>query len=159
MNPATKRAYIALLHAHTRLTGIIEETMTESGVIPLNEYDVLVTLEYADGGTMRMSDLASQVIYSRSGLSRLVSRLERRGLVARDNCNADGRVIWCTITDEGRKTRAEAWPVLRAAMVKHFGDACTPAEAEILERVFRRVLGLCNASSIVLEAESESAGV
>lgn len=133
--------------------------MTESGVIPLNEYDVLVTLEYADGGTMRMSDLASQVVYSRSGLSRLVSRLERRGLVARDNCNADGRVIWCNITDEGRKARAEAWPVLRAAMVKYFGDACTPAEAEVLERVFRRVLGLCNSSSMMLEAESESAGV
>jgi DNA-binding MarR family transcriptional regulator len=69
---------------------------------------VLLFLNDSDEGRMRMSELADRALLSRSGLTRLVDRLERQGLLKRERCASDARGLFAEITDEGRALFAEA---------------------------------------------------
>jgi DNA-binding MarR family transcriptional regulator len=69
LTQARKNAFMLFLGAHSCLTDAMETELREADLVPLAVYDVLVTLEMSDGGTMRMSELASHVLYSRSGLT------------------------------------------------------------------------------------------
>ena len=100
---------------------------------------MLVTLEKAPHGRLRMNELAESVVLSRSGLTRLVDRLEREGLLQRENCPRDKRGCFATITEKGLAARRAAWPIQSRAMAELFVARVTPEEAEVLERVLGRV--------------------
>ncbi len=96
-------AWRGLLRAHSSLTKALDaELMREHG-LPLSSYEVLLFLAEAPGGQMRMSELADGVLISRSGLTRLVDRMERDGLLRRERCEDDARGWFAAITDEGRE--------------------------------------------------------
>ena len=96
-------AWRGLLRAHSSLTKALDaELMREHG-LPLSSYEVLLFLADAPGGQMRMSELADGVLISRSGLTRLVDRIERDGLLRRERCEEDARGWFAAITDEGRE--------------------------------------------------------
>jgi DNA-binding MarR family transcriptional regulator len=86
-----------------------------------------------------MSDLASSVLLSQSGVSRLVDRLERVGHVVRQPCSEDRRVLYAQLTDAGRTRLAEARPThlagVRARFLAHFDDAELDDLAEAWERL------------------------
>ncbi|MFW6203416.1 MAG: MarR family winged helix-turn-helix transcriptional regulator [Actinomycetota bacterium] len=65
------------------------------------EYEVLLRLSRTPGGRLRMSDLSAQTSLSTSGITRVVDRLERDGLVVRESCEHDRRGTWARITDAG----------------------------------------------------------
>lgn len=106
------RAWQALLHAHHDLTRRLDAELREEHGISLGDYDVLLRLGRAPGRRLRMSDLAERVLLSPSGLTRVVDRLERDGLVGRDRFDADARVMLARLTDRGRQ-------VLRGAAGTH----------------------------------------
>jgi DNA-binding MarR family transcriptional regulator len=116
------RAWQALLHAHHDLTRRLDaELREEHGIslgdydvllISLGDYDVLLRLARAPGRRLRMTELAQRVLLSPSGLTRVVDRLERDGLVERDRFDGDARVMLAGLTDRGRH-------VLRAAAGTH----------------------------------------
>ena len=87
------------------------DLLAEHG-LPLASYDVLVQLVEAPGHRLRMTELADRVLLSRSGLTRLVDRLEREGLVRREACPSDARGLFAVLTDEG-------YARLRAASPTH----------------------------------------
>ncbi|MET0510728.1 MAG: MarR family transcriptional regulator [Thermoleophilaceae bacterium] len=96
-------AWRGLLRAHSSLTKALDaELMREHG-LPLSSYEVLLFLADAPGGQMRMSELADGVLISRSGLTRLVDRIEREGLLRRERCEEDARGWFAAITDDGRE--------------------------------------------------------
>ena len=76
--------------------------------MPLSSYEVLLYLNDSPEGRMRMSELADSVLLSRSGLTRLVDRLERQGLLRRERCESDARGLFAEITPEGRGVFAAA---------------------------------------------------
>ena len=76
--------------------------------LPLSSYGVLLFLNDSDDGRMRMSELADSALLSRSGLTRLVDRLERQGLLKRERCTSDARGLFAEITPEGRRVFAAA---------------------------------------------------
>ena len=89
-----------------------------------------------------MADLAEHVLLSRSGMTRLVDRLEREGLVCRSTCDKDGRGCFAGLTDRGRETveqaRSTHIAVVRAGFLQHFSEDEMRDMATMFERVLPR---------------------
>jgi DNA-binding MarR family transcriptional regulator len=92
-----------MLRAHAELTRALDAQLAREHNLPLSSYEVLLFLADAPDGRMRMSELAESVLLSRSGLTRLVDRLERDGLLKRERCESDARGLFAEITPEGRR--------------------------------------------------------
>jgi DNA-binding MarR family transcriptional regulator len=86
-----------------------------------------------------MHELARAVVLSRSGLTRLVDRLEKVDLLRREPDPEDGRGSYAVLTDEGAGMRERMWPVYAKGIAEHFGAHVTDEEAEVLSRVLGRV--------------------
>src|ERR671931_1476770 len=102
------RAWRGMLRAHAALTKALDAELDAAHDLPLTSYEVLLYLEDAEGGRMRMRDLAESVLLSRSGLTRLADRLERDGLLRRESCASDARGAYAVITPAGLTKLAEA---------------------------------------------------
>jgi DNA-binding MarR family transcriptional regulator len=96
-------AWRGMLRAHSELVRTLDAELAREHDLPLSSYEVLLFLNDSPGGRMRMSELADTVLLSRSGLTRLVDRLERDGLLRRERCESDARGLFAEITDEGRE--------------------------------------------------------
>src|SRR5829696_7213522 len=92
-----------MLRVHSSLTKELDAELTAEHGLPLSSYEVLLFLADSPGGRMRMSELADSVLLSRSGLTRLVDRLERDGLLERVPCEQDARGFFARITPRGRE--------------------------------------------------------
>ena len=132
-------AWRALLNAHAAAVAAIERDLTASGHVPLTWYDVLVALSEAPGERLRLHALAERVVLSRSGLTRLVDRLEAAGLLRREACPTDRRGAFAVLTPEGATTLRQTWPTYARGIAAHFGDFLTLEEAETIETVLGRV--------------------
>lgn len=101
LTEAQMLAWRQFLRAHAVVIRRLESDLLAEQKLPLASYDVLVQLVEAPQRRLRMSELAERVLLSRSGLTRLVDRLEREGLVRREACVDDARGLFTVITDEG----------------------------------------------------------
>ena len=139
LGDAHREAWIELLLAHSKLTRECNRAMEQAGVVSLDIYDVLLSIEMAEPDPMRMSELADAVVISRSGLTRLADRLEADGLVSRVSCPNDRRSVHIVLTEKGRAERERAWPVFREAIVRGFAKKITTDEATAMAQVLRKV--------------------
>lgn len=128
-----------MLRAHSSLTRELDAELRSQHDLPLSSYEVLLFLGTAPGGAMRMSELADGVLLSRSGLTRLVDRLERAGLVERHECEEDARGLLASITDAGRDLFAEARKTHLAGVRRLFLDRFSEAEQRTLGDLFERI--------------------
>ena len=101
-------AWRGMLRAHAGLTRELDAELAREHDLPLSSYEVLLFLNDSENGRMRMSELADSALLSRSGLTRLVDRLERQGLLRRERCESDARGFFAEITPEGRRAFAIA---------------------------------------------------
>jgi DNA-binding MarR family transcriptional regulator len=101
-------AWRGMLRVHSDMTRVLDAELTHRHGLPLTSYEVLLFLADSPDGRMRMSELADSVLLSRSGLTRLVDRLEREGLLEREQCEEDARGYFAAITDRGRDLFTEA---------------------------------------------------
>jgi DNA-binding MarR family transcriptional regulator len=106
------------LRTHSHLIKLLEQDLLAQRKIPLGSYDVLVQLAEAPGHRLRMSELAEAVLLSRSGLSRLVDRLQKDGLVLREPDPCDARGLFTVLTDKGRDTLRDAAQVHLAGIAR-----------------------------------------
>lgn len=118
--PAELAAWRGLLRAHAALMAELDAELEAAHGVPLSSYDVLLNLADASEGRMRMRDLADAVLLSRSGLTRLVDRLERDGLLCRASCPTDARGAYAVLTDQGRELLTEARPTHRDGVRRRF---------------------------------------
>lgn len=133
-------AWYQLLRTHAAICREMERRFDKAvKPVTVGWYDVLVTLEKAPEGRLRMSELADQVLLSYSGLTRLVDKIEAAGLLRREMCPGDRRVCYATITPAGLEWRRDAWPARRAALVELFAQHITEEEAHIIETALCRV--------------------
>lgn len=132
-------AWRALLHAHAAAVGAIERDLDAAGLIPLAWYDVLVPLSETPERRLRLHELADRVVLSRSGLTRMVDRLERAGLLRREPCPDDRRGAFAVLTPEGEATVERTWPVYARGIVAHFARHVSDAEARTLAAALDRV--------------------
>jgi len=140
LTPLELGAWREFLHVHAVLTRELDEELRRSSGLPLSSYDVLVNLESAPDRQMRMSELADAVLLSRSGLTRLVERLEREGLLARADCPSDARGSLAVLTDEGMDRLAQARKTHLRGVRERFHAHFSDDELEQLAEYWRRVL-------------------
>jgi DNA-binding MarR family transcriptional regulator len=95
-------AWRGLLRTHARLLRHLDRQLSDEQGLATSSYEVLLRLAEAPRGTMRMKDIADSLLLSRSGLSRVVDELERKGYVARQACASDARGTEAVITRSGR---------------------------------------------------------
>jgi DNA-binding MarR family transcriptional regulator len=139
LSPARLGAWRAFLEAHARTTEVLERELRSEEGIPLTWYDVLVHLSEAPGRRLRMQELAAAVLLSKSGLTRLIDRMERDGLVTRAACTDDRRGTWAELTDRGFERLEAAYPSHVAGVATHFARLLDDDEAATLERLLRRI--------------------
>ncbi|WP_327089553.1 MarR family transcriptional regulator [Nonomuraea sp. NBC_01738] len=118
----------ALQRAQVRVTRHLEAELLVAHDLPLASYDVLMQLAEAPERRLRMNDLADRVLLSRSGLTRLIDRLQRDGLVAREACASDARGLFAVLTDEGEVRLAEATPTYLGGVRSQFLDHLDPGD-------------------------------
>jgi DNA-binding MarR family transcriptional regulator len=107
------------LRAHATVTRVLEAELLSEVDLPLAWYDVLVQLVEAPEYKLRMTDLADRLLLSRSGVSRLVDRMTRDGLVRRATAPHDGRVTYAVLTPAGMTRLREAAPVHLRGVAAH----------------------------------------
>jgi DNA-binding MarR family transcriptional regulator len=128
----------AFLNAHAVLIQRIEEDLKAHGLPPLAWYDVLWPLQRAEARRLRMNELAQEVVLSRTGLVRLVDRIEAAGLLRREPVPEDGRGAYAVITQEGTATLRRMWPVYQRHIQHDFLDPLGSEAARLrtaLERI------------------------
>lgn len=136
---AGQRAWRGLLRAHACLAKRLDAALEQAHSLPLSSYEVLDRLEDASGGRMRMCDLAEQAQLSRSGLTRLVDRLEREQLLERCSCEQDARGSFACLTESGRERLAEARVTHLAVVREQFFSRFSEDELALLADMCQRV--------------------
>src|SRR5918998_6595252 len=133
-------AWRGLLRVHSALVKALDAELLAEHDLPLTSYEVLINLQAAPGHRRRMAELAEGVLLSRSGMTRLVDRLERDGLIERDACIEDGRGMFAVLTDKGEELLSRARRThldgVRERFLRHFSED----ELEQLARLWNRVL-------------------
>lgn len=129
------------LRAHSTITDVLGRELTEATGLPLSWYDVLTQLHSVPDGRLRMQELAAAVVLSKSGLTRLVDRLERDGLVQRTSCPSDRRGTFAAITPAGTAALLAARPVHLDGVARHFGSHLTPVQVTTLTDAMSALLG------------------
>jgi DNA-binding MarR family transcriptional regulator len=113
-------AWSAFVGAHAAVIRTIERRLRDEGLPPLGWYDVLWPLSRASDKRLRMNELAVEVVLSRTGLVRLVDRIERVGLLRREPAPEDGRGAYAAITPSGEAALCAIWPVYGRAIRELF---------------------------------------
>ncbi|WP_418276129.1 MarR family winged helix-turn-helix transcriptional regulator [Isoptericola jiangsuensis] len=107
--------------------------------LSMREYDVLFSLSTSSDGAMRLRDLNEKVLLAQSSLSRMVERLEARGLVTRSVPVDDARGTLVTLTDEGGHLQREVGRRHVQAMDQYVGDALDQDEQAELTRILDKL--------------------
>jgi DNA-binding MarR family transcriptional regulator len=113
--------------------------LRESGMSS-TDYAVLVPLSEAPDGVVRARDLGNELGWDRSRVSHHLARMEKRGMVVREECEEDARGLMVRLTPQGRRAIEAAAPAHAEAVQRHFFDLLSSKEVDTLTAVFDRVL-------------------
>ena len=131
-------AWKAFLRAQAELIRTLDRELEAEQGLPITFFDVLVQLSAA-GGRLRMSELADAVLLSRSGVTRLVDRMVRAGLVRREECPEDRRSLYAALTPKGTRALEGALPVHVQGIAHHFGRHLSDEEAKTIAAALGRM--------------------
>jgi DNA-binding MarR family transcriptional regulator len=140
LSPEQRAAWSGFIRAHASIVKELDAELQAAHGLPLSSYDVLVQLSLAPGGRMQMFELAEAVHLSRSGLTRMVDRLEREGLLRRHRGERDPRQVFACITERGLERLAETTPTHLAGVRERFLDRLSRAQLQQLESIWRELL-------------------
>ncbi|GAA2093765.1 MarR family transcriptional regulator [Kitasatospora saccharophila] len=140
LDTASEHAWRAVLKGHALLVARLDADLRAHAGMALIDYDVLVQLSEAPRRRLPMADLARAMVYSRSGLTRLVDSLERRSLVTREHNSTDRRSWYAVLTGQGLAALEAAWPVHAAGVRAHFAAHADPGQARAISAVFGAVI-------------------
>jgi DNA-binding MarR family transcriptional regulator len=132
-------AFYGLLVVEWRLGERLEAELQTKAGVSLSRLELLMHLQFKDG-KRRMSDLADALLLSRGGATRLVAKAEEEGLVVREIPPDDRRATYAVLTDAGRAAAERGFPIYVEAVQRLFQAFVTDDEAELLVRIWNRVL-------------------
>jgi DNA-binding MarR family transcriptional regulator len=134
------RLWRTWLRLNQELPSVLEQQINRDSGLSGADYAVLVPLSESPEGMLRARELRREILWDRSRLSHHVRRMEKRGLVVREECAEDGRGAMVRMTDSGRAAIEGAAPGHVAATRRHFFDLLSDVEVDELTAVFERVL-------------------
>ncbi|SCK55173.1 MarR family winged helix-turn-helix transcriptional regulator [Streptomyces sp. WMMB 322] len=126
-----QRAWRIHLDVNRLLMYQLERDLQPFG-LTMNDYEILVNLSESAEHRMRMSDLAASTLQSKSRLSHQVTRMEKAGLVRRENCESDKRGLFAVLTEDGWETMRRVAPHHVDSVRRHFIDRMSPEDLEHL---------------------------
>jgi DNA-binding MarR family transcriptional regulator len=132
-------AWGALTRTHAAITGRLQEALAAADFPPLPWYEVLAAVAEAPEQRMKMGDLAEALVITRGGLTKLVDRLVKAGLLERTFCETDRRVSYATLCSAGADLLEEMRPVVVAELKVTFASKLSAAEADALRETLERV--------------------
>ena len=142
------RSYLRL---NQELPGLLADVLNRESGLSAADDAVLVPLSEAADGPMRARDLRSEILWDRSRLSHHLGRMEKRGLVVREECETDARGAMVRITDTGRAAIEGAAPGHVEATRHYFFDLLSDDEVDVLTAVLDRVLAGLDAEAAALD--------
>jgi DNA-binding MarR family transcriptional regulator len=140
LSPEERTAWSGFIRAHASIVKDLDAELQAAHGLPLSSFDVLVQLSLAPDGRMQMHELAEAVHISRSGLTRLVDRLERQGLIERHRGERDPRQVFACITRSGLERLAETTPTHLAGVRRRFLKRLSRTQVEQLTSVWNQLL-------------------
>jgi DNA-binding MarR family transcriptional regulator len=132
-------AWGTLTRTHAAITERLQAALAQGDFPPLPWYEVLAALSEAPERRLKMGDLAEQLIITRGGLTKLVDRLVKAGLLERVFCETDRRVSYATLTPAGAELLEEMRPVVISELKTAFAAKLSVAEANELRSTLERV--------------------
>ncbi|MCW2760913.1 MAG: slyA [Marmoricola sp.] len=140
-----QRVWRSWVMVNAQLPAMLNRELQSGSGLSLPDFDVLVELTDAREGRVRVSDLARDLAWERSRVSHHVTRMERRGLVSREECPSDGRGAFVVLTAEGRSAIEKAAPAHVSTVRRLLFDGLDDAEVAALEVVLEKMLGALGA--------------
>src|SRR6266516_2575747 len=137
-SPERLRAWRLYFESALALIDVLDAELERDAGIPMRWYDALVQLEEAPDG-LRMNELAERILYSKSGFTRVVDRMEEAGLVQRVRPENYRRSILVILTDQGRTTMEHARRHHRHGIEQHFSRHLADSDIKSLNRAFEKV--------------------
>ena len=137
-SPERLRAWRLYVESALALIDLLDTELEQAAGIPLRWYDALVHLEESPEG-IPMNELAERILYSKSGFTRVVDRMEEAGLVRRVRPDHDRRSILIVLTDKGTETIEHARRYHRHGIEQHFSQHLTQADVNALTRALEKV--------------------
>ncbi|MFZ1493837.1 MAG: MarR family transcriptional regulator [Candidatus Competibacter denitrificans] len=134
-------AWACLLRTHKILLEKVQKALSDAGLPPLEWYDLLLELDLTEEKRLRLFDLGERIVLSRSNLTRLCDRLEKEGLISREQCSEDRRGLYAMLSKKGSALRKQIWPVYRQAMEEYFAAHLTQEEARLLADLLLKARG------------------
>ena len=135
-----QRLWQGYLHLNQDLMAVLEQQLARESSLSGADYRVLHPLSEAPGGLLRARDLGSEIGWDRSRLSHHLGRMEKRGLITREDCAEDARGLMVRLTKAGRRAIEKAAPGHAEAVRRYFLDQLSSDEIETIAAVFDRVL-------------------
>jgi len=132
-------AFRDLMRAQDELGRRLDHDLQQEAGLSMAEYWVLLTLRYSPDGSLPVGELSCEAHLTKSGVTRLVDRMEHAGTVERVADKDDRRSVRATITEKGRGALRKAWPIHRRGIDEYFGARLSDAEAGTLSRLLRRI--------------------
>jgi DNA-binding MarR family transcriptional regulator len=139
-SPEQRAAWAGFILAHASIVRELDAELRAAHGLPLSSFDVLVQLSLAPDGSMQMHELAEAVHLSRSGLTRLVDRLQSQGLLERHRGERDPRQVFASITKLGLDRLAETTPTHLAGVRRRFLERLSQAQVKQLATVWDQLL-------------------
>lgn len=136
-----REAWIAIAQTHAAVTGRLQEALIAAELPPLPWFEVLATLNRAAQQRLKMGELAEALVITRGGLTKLVDRLIKAGLLERAFCETDRRVSYATLLPAGVELLEEMRPVVRSELAAAFSARLSVEQAEELREMLDSVRG------------------
>ena len=137
-SPERLRAWRLYVESALALIDLLDTELEQAAGIPLRWYDALVHLEESPEG-IPMNELAERILYSKSGFTRVVDRMEKAGLVRRVRPDHDRRSILVVLTDQGTETMEHARRYHRDGIERHFSQHLSQADVKALSRALEKI--------------------
>ena len=137
-SPERLRCWRLYVESALALVDVLDTELEQAAGIPLRWYDALVHLEESPEG-IPMNELAERILYSKSGFTRVVDRMEEARLVRRLRPEHDRRTILVLLTDTGTKTLEHARRHHRDGIQRHFSQHLTNADTKALTHALEKI--------------------
>jgi DNA-binding MarR family transcriptional regulator len=138
---AAVEAFVNLLRSHAGTTRVLSADLLAEHGLTINDYEALLLLSRAENRSLRRIDLASKLLLTASGVTRLLDGLEREGYVEKGSCASDARVTYAVLTEKGGEKLEAAQCSHVAAICAVFGERYSPAELAALTELLSRLPG------------------
>jgi len=139
LTPLRQKAWTAFLAAHKALAAILSRELESTCGLPLTWFDVLAQLHEAPSQRFTMTQLANAILFSKSGLTRLIDRMEAAGLVQRLARPGDRRSLHIALTEVGAKKLEQAVPIHLETVKRHFAAHIHDSETAAVESALERI--------------------